>query len=495
MRDVESQDNVPLPATVLARLLEVYDRYEAAWRAGHRPRIEDYLELAPASGRVELLRMIQGLERELRGGAERTLTLTAGADETPVGGAGARDDARANQTLWITLTVTAGPHAGRVFRFEEHDSFLVGRDKTARFRLARKDEYVSRHHFLVELNPPHCRLIDVESTNGTQVNGQPVETAELRHGDQIRVGKTVLTVALAGAEDVADQDPPPAIRKESTDNQPPMVAGYQLVRELGRGGMGCVFLAIRGDEAAPVALKTILPAVAGSKAQVGRFLREANILRELDHPGIVSFRDLGESDGLLYFAMDYVLGTDAAKLLKEQGGPLPIGRAVGLVLQVLDALGYAHGRGFVHRDIKPANLLVARDSGHDAVKLADFGLARVYRASRLSGLTLKGDMAGTLGYMAPEQITRFRESDPAVDQYAAGATLYKLLTDRAVHDLPRSLNQQIRTVLEADPVPVHSRRGDLPRGLCAVIHRALAREPKNRFADVAALRAALAPFA
>jgi serine/threonine-protein kinase len=322
-----------------------------------------------------------------------------------------------------------------------------------------------------------------------------VKTAELRHGDRIRVGKTVLAVALAGAEDVADRDRPPAIPRESRDGQPPAIAGYQVIRELGRGGMGSVFLAIRGDEAAPIALKTILPALAGGKAEVGRFLREANILRELDHPGIVSFRDLGESDGLLYFAMDYVPGTDAAKLLTEQGGPLPVGRAVRLVLPVLDALAYAHGRGFVHRDIKPANLLVARQDGHDAVRLADFGLARVYRASRLSGLTLKGDMAGTLGYMAPEQITRFRESEPAVDQYAAGATLYKLLTDRTIYDLPRSLNQQIRMVLEANPVPIESRRGDLPRGLCEVIHRALAREPRDRFADVAEMRRALSSFA
>jgi serine/threonine-protein kinase len=482
MSNVGSPDGVSLPASALAQLLEVYDRFEAAWRAGRRPRIEDYLEEAPASGRAELLHMLQGLERDLRASAEPALPLTKG-------------DARDDRALRITLTVTEGPHTGRVFCFEEHDSILVGRDKTARFRLARKDEYVSRHHFLVELNPPDCRLIDVESTNGTHVNGQPVETAELRHGDQIRVGKTVLTVALAGAEDVADRGPPLAIHRESRDGPPPVIAGYQVVRELGRGGMGSVFLAIRGDEGSPIALKTILPALAGSKAQIGRFLREANILKELDHPGIVSFRDLGESDGLLYFAMDYVPGTDAAKLLKEQGGPLPVDRAVRLVLPVLDALVYAHGRGFVHRDIKPANLLVTRHGGRDAVKLADFGLARVYHASRLSGLTLRGDMAGTLGYMAPEQITRFRESEPAVDQYAAGATLYKLLTDRTIYDLPRSLNQQIRMVLEADPVPIQSRRGDLPSGLGAVIHRTLAREPKDRFPDVTALRSALAEFA
>ncbi len=203
---------------------------------------------------------------------------------------------------------------------------------------------------------------------------------------------------------------------------------------------------------------------------------------------------MGESGGLLYFAMDFVRGTDAAKLLKDQGGPLPVNRAVGLVLQLLDALAYAHDRGFVHRDIKPSNLLVIEGSGRDVVKLADFGLARVYCASRLSGLTMQGDMGGSIAFMAPEQLTNFRESKPAVDQYAAGATLYTLLTGRFIHDLPRALQRQILMVLQDDPVPILSRRRDLPRDLAEVIHRSLARAPRDRFTDVTTMRSALAPF-
>src|SRR5439155_19533887 len=140
-----------------------------------------------------------------------------------------------------------------------------------------------------------------------------------------------------------------------------------------------------------------------------------------------------EANGLTYLAMDFGLGTDAAGILKQHG-PLPRPRAVGLVCQLLEALEYAQAKGFVHRDIKPANLLVTKVNGREVVQLADFGLARVYQTSRLSGLTMNGDIGGTLPFMAPEQILNFREAKPPVDQYAAAATLYNLLTGCLIFD-------------------------------------------------------------
>jgi serine/threonine-protein kinase len=252
--------------------------------------------------------------------------------------------------------------------------------------------------------------------------------------------------------------------------------------------MGVVYLAVRAGGAA--AVKTIQAAAGATPSQVARFLREANVLRELDHPHIVRFLDMGEAGGQLYFAMDYVRGTDAARLLACHG-PLPVGRALSLVLPLLDALAYAHARLFVHRDVKPHNLLVAGPPEGGTVQLADFGLARVYQDSPLSGLTLSGEIGGTAPFMAPEQITHFRESQPAVDQYAAAATLYNLLTGHFVYDLPPRPKDQILQILDKDPVPIRSRRPDLPAELAAVIHRALAREPAARFPDVGTLRRAL----
>src|SRR5258707_1212008 len=182
----------------------------------------------------------------------------------------------------VTLTVIGGPHTGQAFSFSGHDTFLVGRSKRAHFRLPAKDRYFSRVHFLVEVNPPQCRLMDMGSRNGTYVNGRRVEdTIDLKDQDQF-------------------------------------IEGYHIVRPVGKGSMGVVYLAVRKKDDVLVALKTIIPAVHGTTAQLKRFLREAEILQQLSHPNIVSFRDSGQSGGKIFFAMDYVRGRDASQLLRSE---------------------------------------------------------------------------------------------------------------------------------------------------------------------------------
>ncbi len=430
----------------------------------------------------------------------------------------------------VTLTVTAGPHLGQSFTFTGHDLFLVGRSKSAHFRLPAKDRYFSRIHFLVEVNPPLCRIQDMGSRNGTHVNGARVTRADLHDGDEIKAGHTVLRVGLgaAGAKAAPPPDeragptaaeqtidfpsgtlapptlPPPTAEPAATDRTlpqpglpaaaaPPNVPGYRLVRLLGRGGMGVVFLAERLADGAAVAVKAVAPSITGDDAQVRRFLREAEVLKQLDHPGIVRFFEVGESEGLLFFAMEYVPGVDLGRVLRERG-PLPVRLAVRIVRQVLEALAHAHARRFVHRDIKPSNVLLADVGGRRRVKLADFGLARVYQASKLSGLTLTGDWGGTPAYLPPEQVTHYRDVSPAADQYSTAAMLYHLLTGQYALDLP-PLPGALIAILEDEPVPIRSRRPDLPERLAAAVHRALAKRPEDRFPDVAAFRAALWPYA
>jgi serine/threonine-protein kinase len=468
----------------------------------------------------------------------------------------------------ITLTVTGGPHLGKTFTFTGHDMFLVGRSSRSHFHLSDEDRYFSRIHFLIEANPPQCRLLDMGSRNGTYVNDERVGQVDLRHGDKIQAGRTVLRVALeevppsdptpevvpeagiagratllrtassdptpealpeaglaetpvastAGDPRPAPRDPSPpgeaprcracgepAVKsaegeswlcpgcREQAAARPQPIKGYVTVREVGQGAMGQVFVAVRLADGLPVALKTVAPAVVARPQQVDRFLREAKILSQLRHPNIVAYYDMGEADGLLYFAMDYVRGPDAHRVLADEG-PLPVGRAVRMVCQLLDALEHAHGRKFVHRDIKPSNLLVVRDAAGETVKLADFGLARVYQASQMSGLTMSGEVGGTLGFMAPEQITDFREADPSADLYSAAATLYNLLTGAFIFDFKGDLKSRLLAVLQDDPVPIRQRRRDLPSALETAIHRSLYREPHKRWPDAASFRAALAPF-
>lgn len=438
--------------------------------------------------------------------------------------------------MHITLTVVEGPNGGLTFSFTEHSTFLVGRAPQAHFRLPENDRYFSRLHFLIEINPPLCRLVDLNSHNGTMVNGVRVPTADLKDGDLIQGGHTVIRVSLdtplatdsppaasagtgdtpgatltaapirrASAPTMALPGQVPVAKPVSTpvsnpvmanpvSDAPPLIPGYDLERELGRGGMGVVYQARCQADGSRAAIKTILPAVQPTEVMLARFLREVDILRELRHPHIVRFQQSGRAGDQLYFAMDFVPGKDAAGLLESQG-PFAVNRAVRVLCQLLDALAYAHAKGFVHRDIKPANLLVTQEQGTEVAKLSDFGLARTYQASQLSGLTMTNRAGGTAAFMPPEQVLDFRTVKPAADQYAAAATLYQLLTGRFLYDGAPSPIDLMMKILKEQPVPVRTRCPKLPPGLAAAIDRALARNPEDRFPDVTAFRHALVVFA
>lgn len=426
--------------------------------------------------------------------------------------------------MLVTLAVTEGPHKGRTFSFRDHDTFIVGRASYTHFRLEAKDRYFSRAHFLVEVNPPLCRLIDMGSTNGTFVNDQKVGEIDLKNGDQIRGGKTLLTVSVVseGTDEETIDLSEMAMSLEAmqslaclgadtthfagdgrhgaagdtsgSDETLGQLGPYQLQSVIGQGDMGITYRAVRDSDRKTVALKTISPKVPVTRSEVERFVREAGALLALEHPGLLSFLEVGESEGLPYIVKEYVDGDNLDEAL-YRSGPFPVEPAVAMTCSLLKTLEYAHRRGHVHRDIKPGNLIHFKRAGVDGLKLSDFGLAHVYQESKLSGLRFQGQMGGAIAFSAPERITHFRESRTASDLYSAGAALYMLLTGCYVYDFSEALNRQMLSVLQEDPVPVRSRRPALAQGLADVVHRALARNPEDRFADAESMRRALRPFA
>ena len=255
--------------------------------------------------------------------------------------------------------------------------------------------------------------------------------------------------------------------------------------------MGTVYEAESLADGSRVAIKVISPCISASTEDLSRFTREASILRDLEHPHIVRFREFNQHAGALFIVMDYIQGSTVANLIATSTEFLPVSRAVGLTLQLLEALDFAHQRGYVHRDVKPANLLIDSRNGMDWLSLADFGLARTYQSSKLSGLTVTGDVGGTTPFMPPEQITNYRSVNAAADQYSTAATLYYLLTRKYVYDLPKDVAKQLLMILQEDPVKIDKRRSDLTPGLAKIIHRALSRDPAARFPDVATFQAAL----
>ncbi|MFB1298415.1 serine/threonine-protein kinase [Mycobacterium sp. pW049] len=255
-------------------------------------------------------------------------------------------------------------------------------------------------------------------------------------------------------------------------------AGYTIVRLLGSGGMGEVYLAQHPRLPRQDALK-ILPATVSADSEYRqRFHREADIASSLWHPHIVGVHDRGEHDGQIWISMDYVEGTDAAHLIADaQGDGMPARQVADIVTAVAEALDYAHERHLLHRDVKPANILISRPGSRDQrILLADFGIARW--EDDISGLTATNMTVGTVSYAAPEQLMA-RDLDGRADQYALAATAFHLLTGKPPfpHSNPAVV---ISRHLSAEPPTLAGPRPDLA-GADPVLAKALAKDPGDRF--------------
>ena len=253
------------------------------------------------------------------------------------------------------------------------------------------------------------------------------------------------------------------------------VAGYTIEAVAGRGGMGVVYRARDAELERIVALKVIAPELAADEGFRARFVREARVTAQLDHPNVIPVYEAGDDDGRLYIAMRWVEGTDLGRLLHERG-PLPPARAAELVAQAASALDAAHARGLVHRDVKPGNLLLP-EAARSHVYLTDFGLAK--RDGSSAALTTTGNWIGTPDYASPEQIEG-DELDPRADVYALGCVLFATLTGRPPFaDVPR-LRKGWAQVNEPPP-PLRKLYPDAPPALEAVVDRALAKDPAQRY--------------
>jgi eukaryotic-like serine/threonine-protein kinase len=501
----------------------------------------------------------------------------------------------------VMLTITHGPLTGQAFPFEEHTTRLLGRDADCDPRLPNDADHrsISRHHCLLEINPPAIRVRDFGSRNGTFVNGvligqrRPDQRPEdvdrstfreidLQDGDTLALDHTVFqvqivlprccagcgrepdeaevhaltqtpsgTVWCAACRKLREQEKLPASptprRCVSCGETLPQVAsaphtrsvvcascqadprrlaqhllmlaarapqgqaalrsmiGYTLLRELGRGGMGAVYLAHHEGTGEQVALKVMLPKVAASERTIAAFLREAEATRALHHPHTVELYELGYAAGAFFFTLEYCPDGSLRDWLKRYGSPFPIDEACGYILQALDGLHHAHTvalqvrqmdglmrsvTGLVHRDISPANLLLAGSSSAPVVKVGDFGIAKAFELAGLSGMTRTGDVMGKPFYMPRQAVVNFKYARPAVDVWAMAATLYELLTGTVPRDFPRG-SEPFLVVLHQDTVPIRQRNSSIPRRLAEVIDRALQDKPEIGFQTAFAFKQAL----
>lgn len=275
---------------------------------------------------------------------------------------------------------------------------------------------------------------------------------------------------------------------------------YRVERVLGVGGMGVVVEATHLDLQKRVALKFMLKGTGdpGGEA-VARFMREGRAAAGLHSEHVARVLDVGRLDtGEPYMVMEFLEGRDLSDLIRGDG-PQPVDRAVSYVLQACEAIAEAHARGIVHRDLKPSNLfLTQRADGVALVKVLDFGISKVARAqgdhAAEASMTNTRAILGSPSYMSPEQVRSSKNVDARTDIWALGIILYELLSAKPPFDAD-SLPGLIAAIISDRPVPVSSRRSDLPPGLATAIMRCLDKDPDKRFESVAAFARALEPFA
>jgi serine/threonine-protein kinase len=275
-----------------------------------------------------------------------------------------------------------------------------------------------------------------------------------------------------------------------------LASRYCVTRLLREGGMGAVFEASHTHLKRRFAIKFLSPALARRADILERFRREAEAAGSIENEHIAAVLDYGTAaDGAPYIVMEYLQGEDLAELLARTG-PLSFTRATRLLVQACRGLEAAHDRGIVHRDLKPRNLFVCRrnQGENELLKVLDFGVAKLSAAESTTDRTQSGVLLGTPFYMPPEQMRGDTSIDCRADVYALGVILYEMLTGERPHP-GRTSAEIFYHLLTRTPTPLDQLRPNLPPALCAIVHRAMAVDPAERFARVAELRGALSPFA
>ncbi|HWG27904.1 protein kinase domain-containing protein [Actinospica sp.] len=473
----------------------------------------------------------------------------------------------------VSLALVNGRGESSEFVFDERSTCLIGRGEDCSPRLPNDEHHrsVSRHHCMLDINPPDVRIRDFGSRNGTFVNGAKIgqrdpgqsaaqgrglgtQERDLKDGDEVRLGRSVAfrvnvavppeeaTTLVVSPEQAATLPPPGCVKcgreitqelgrrgaaagryvcaacqanpqdvmtllvklaQAGTRSDLRAIAEYDLLGELGRGGMGAVYLARHRESGRLVALKLMLPRVAANEVARARFRREVELTRRLRHPNIAALYEDGFADGAFFFTSEYCEGGSLDKLLQIRGGTLPVDEAVRYALDVLEGLDYAHNETVVHRDLSPSNILLAESTGAGmrghggargsapyVAKVGDFGLGKAFDQAGLSGLTRTGAKAGKPWYVARQQVVNFKNVPKSVDVWALAACLYKCLTGTYVRDFPGDVDQW-HVILYSSPVPIRQRDPHVPRALAEVIDTALIDQQEIGFESAAAFREAL----
>jgi pSer/pThr/pTyr-binding forkhead associated (FHA) protein len=439
----------------------------------------------------------------------------------------------------IILTITQGKLSGKQYIFASRSTCIVGRNDDCNLQIADAvDMTISRYHCLLDINPPDIRVRDLGSLNGTFVNGKKIgqrqreQTAKeavklnfpeynLQNGDEIRLGDILFKIEVEAEPELekkSDIIPPTAknnpncliifqnllelAQKNHTKLQ--TLSGYKLIKSLGKGGFGEVFLAQHIHTKKLVAIKIMIPAVTINTRGVKMFLEATENIKMLQHDNIVQLFDYGFAENAFFLIMEYFPGGNVWDLMQKSGWRLPLKTAVDITVQVLEGLIYAHSvavprmqldheklnqaKGLVHQDLKPNNILISQINDELEVKIGDYGLSKAFDLAGLSGQTLTGTKTGTPAFMPRQQVLDFKHELPEIDIWATAACLYNLLTGYFPRDFT---GDPWLSVLQNKPVPIRQRNNSIPKKLADVIDLALQEKPQIHFQTAEQFKQAL----
>ncbi|MCA8915650.1 MAG: protein kinase [Planctomycetes bacterium] len=356
------------------------------------------------------------------------------------------------------LLVEKGPDRGKSVTIAVGGQIVAGRDKEANLQLS--DTMASRRHFLIASKGSVFGLKDLNSANGTLVNGRQAAGAhKLAFGDSIQIGETLISW----------------LPDEQTDTHGGLIGqqigGYRIEERLGRGAMGTVYKATQLSLGRTVALKVLSQDLVKDEKFCEMFVKEARAAGSLNHPNIIQVYDVGDEGGQYFFSMEYASKGSVLEELTSKKS-ITLARAVKVIKDACNALDYAERKGLVHRDIKPDNLMVTED---DSVKLGDLGLA-------MSTQELQAEQDGVFGtphYIAPEQAMG-KAIDHRADIYALGATFYRTLTGKTLFT-GATVKEILKKQVREPHTPITETVPDCPHAIARIIDRMLAKNPAERY--------------
>lgn len=347
----------------------------------------------------------------------------------------------------VRLTVETGPLAGTVVTLDREHPTLLGSSPECAIRV--QEAGVQPQHAVVKALKDQGFGVKALA-KGLLVNGAAIEASPLQDGDVIELGTTRIAFGQTQKRGL------------------PRIAGYRILEELGRGGMGMVYRAEQVSLHREVALKVLNKDLTQDPSFVAKFVAEARAAAKLQHPNVVAVFDVEHDNDIYYYAMELMHEGSLEDWLKQHG-VMPVDRALRVVADAAAGLAYAESLGMVHRDIKPDNLMLDQ---HGAVKIADLGLARTEPGDEEKAI-------GTPHFMAPEQVLR-KEIDHRSDLYALGCTFYRLVTGRTPFR-GQAVKDILRAQVKDEAEPAHKVNTDVPAEVGAIIQKLMAKDPAARF--------------